>query len=180
LRSVLTCSLAALITSEQRTVVNSHDAQSAVERELVLRLASLLWRISRASTMETGLFEIQAKHLLGLRKTREAEPGSDKIIHRLFGPSDESDNGGIDSESAQMTTTLKPPGTKNPDHCSGDLAQCFLRLTHLPTFPLDRRAATRLNFGAKRPGLFLLSKAYTAASYGSGGADCVHITERNG
>jgi hypothetical protein len=32
-------------------------AQSAVERELVLRLASLLWRIRRATTMETGLFE---------------------------------------------------------------------------------------------------------------------------
>ena len=28
------------------------------------RLASLLWRLRRATTMETGLFEIQADYLL--------------------------------------------------------------------------------------------------------------------
>src|SRR5262245_22077833 len=44
----------------EATVVADFDAQSAVERELVLRLASLLWRLRRATTMETGLFEIQA------------------------------------------------------------------------------------------------------------------------
>src|SRR6185369_854378 len=86
----------------EAAVIADYDAQSAVERELVLRLASLLWRIRRASTMETGLFQIQAKHLLDFRKRREAELGSDEIIHRLFGPSDESDNR-IDSDSAQMT-----------------------------------------------------------------------------
>jgi hypothetical protein len=40
------------------------NAQSAVERELVLRLASLLWRLRRATTIESGLFKIQAKHSL--------------------------------------------------------------------------------------------------------------------
>jgi hypothetical protein len=74
--------------------------------------------------------------LLEFRKRREAELGSDEIIHRLFGPSDESDNR-IDSDSAQMTKPFKPPG-RNPDPCSGDLAQCFLRLAHLPSCPLDR------------------------------------------
>ena len=44
-------------------IIADYDAQSAVERELVLRLASLLWRLRRATAMETGLFEIQAKHL---------------------------------------------------------------------------------------------------------------------
>ncbi len=41
-------------------VIADYDAQSAVERELVLRLASLLWRLRRATTIETGLFGIQA------------------------------------------------------------------------------------------------------------------------
>lgn len=40
-----------------------YNARSAVERELVLRLASLLWRLRRATAMETGLFELQAKNL---------------------------------------------------------------------------------------------------------------------
>jgi hypothetical protein len=34
--------------------VPDYDAQSAVERELVLRLASVLWRLRRATTMDTG------------------------------------------------------------------------------------------------------------------------------
>src|ERR1700745_642505 len=41
-------------------IIADYDAQSPVERELVLRLASLLWRLRRATAMETGLFEIQA------------------------------------------------------------------------------------------------------------------------
>src|SRR6478672_6133067 len=45
----------------EQAVIADYDAQSAVERELVLRLASLLWRLRRATTMETGLFEIQAE-----------------------------------------------------------------------------------------------------------------------
>src|SRR4029079_5708906 len=87
----------------EAVITADYDAQSAVERELVLRLASLLWRIRRATRMESGLFEIQATQLLEFRKRREAEPGSDEIIHRLFGPSDESDTR-IDSDSAQMTS----------------------------------------------------------------------------
>ena len=47
----------------EAAIIADYDAQSAVERELVLRLASLLWRLRRATTMETGLFEIQADYL---------------------------------------------------------------------------------------------------------------------
>src|SRR4051812_32712159 len=65
----------------EAAVMADYGAQSAVERELVLRLASLLWRIRRATTIETGLFEIQAKHLLEFRKTRDARPS---FIRRLI------------------------------------------------------------------------------------------------
>jgi hypothetical protein len=47
----------------EAAITADYDAHSAVERELVLRLTSLLWRLRRATTMETGLFEIQADHL---------------------------------------------------------------------------------------------------------------------
>ena len=52
----------------EAAIIADYDAQSAVERELVLRLASLLWRLRRATTIETGLFEIQADHLRGFRQ----------------------------------------------------------------------------------------------------------------
>jgi hypothetical protein len=38
----------------EAAITADYDAQSAVERELVLRLASLLWRLRRATMMETG------------------------------------------------------------------------------------------------------------------------------
>src|SRR3954454_4861593 len=60
----------------EAAITADYDAQSAVERELVLRLASLLWRIRRATTMETGLFDIQAKHLLEFRMRRDAQQSS--------------------------------------------------------------------------------------------------------
>jgi hypothetical protein len=34
-------------------IIADYDAQSAVECELVLRLASILWRLRRATTIET-------------------------------------------------------------------------------------------------------------------------------
>ena len=58
----------------EAAIIADYDAQSAVERELVLRLASLLWRLRRATIMETGLFEIQADHLIGFRQARQLIP----------------------------------------------------------------------------------------------------------
>jgi hypothetical protein len=54
--------IAALEDSEdyeafEAAVIFDYDAESAVERELVLRLASVLWRLRRATGIETALFE---------------------------------------------------------------------------------------------------------------------------
>jgi len=58
----------------EASITADYDAQSAVERELVLRLTSLLWRLRRATTIETGLFEIQADHLSDFRKAKSPLP----------------------------------------------------------------------------------------------------------
>src|SRR4051812_2493129 len=111
----------------EATIIADYDAQSAVERELVLRLASLLWRIRRASTMETGLFEIQARHVLDCRNTRARGP-----IERFF-------DADVPSGTAHSATKMQAPAAQeNADHRSSELAECFLRLASLPTFPLDR------------------------------------------
>src|ERR1700758_887016 len=69
----------------ETAVIDDYDAQSAVERELVLRLASILWRLRRATTMETGLFEIQADHLRDYRQNHQLLPGSRDVMHAVFG-----------------------------------------------------------------------------------------------
>jgi hypothetical protein len=57
-----------------------------LERELVLRLASLLWRLRRATTMETALFQIQAEHLSGFKQA--VHPASREVVYALFGRAD--------------------------------------------------------------------------------------------
>ena len=47
----------------EAAIIADYDARAAVERELVLRLASLLWRMRRATAIETDLFQIQAEIL---------------------------------------------------------------------------------------------------------------------
>src|SRR5437773_7831125 len=74
--------------SFEAAITADYDAQSAVERELVLRLASLLWRLRRATTMETGLFEIQAEHLREFRQVRQVHPDPGTVVHGMFGQTD--------------------------------------------------------------------------------------------
>ena len=115
----------------EAAVIVDYDAQSAVERELVLRLASLLWRIRRATAIETGLFEIQATQLLEFRRKRFAQQRS---MRRFVPPTDLDEGVGSDPERIAQASF----SARNADACSPDLAQCFLRLANLPTYPLDR------------------------------------------
>src|SRR3954451_10660082 len=67
----------------EAAIIADYDAQSAVERELVLRLASVLWRLRRATTMETGLFEIQADHVREFRQVRHVGTDSPGIGNEM-------------------------------------------------------------------------------------------------
>ena len=41
----------------EATIIADYETETAVERELVLRLASVLWRLRRAIGIESGIFE---------------------------------------------------------------------------------------------------------------------------
>ena len=123
----------------EAAIIADYDVQSAVERELVLRLASLLWRLRRATTMETGLFEIQADYLREFRQGRQTQPKSQEIIYARFARADSVD-ADPDRASHGITngTEARPSsGPKSVDPAT-DLARCFLRLANLPSYPLDR------------------------------------------
>jgi hypothetical protein len=49
----------------EATIISDYCAETAVARELVLRLASLLWRLRRATAIETQLFEMRAEAAAG-------------------------------------------------------------------------------------------------------------------
>jgi hypothetical protein len=123
----------------EAAITGDYDAQSTVERELVLRLASLLWRLRRATTMETGLLEMQADHLREFRQARQVHPDSRKIVHAMFARADPID---ADSDRAShgITTATETVRSSEPEPVepATDLARCFLRLANLPSFVLDR------------------------------------------
>ena len=122
----------------EAAIIADYDVQSAVERELVLRLASLLWRLRRATTMETGLLEIQADHLRGVRQGNQTQPNSREIIHARFGWADSVE---ADPDRASHGITNGPearPSSPKPVDPATELARCFLRLANLASYPLDR------------------------------------------
>jgi hypothetical protein len=121
-------------------VTADYDAQSAVERELVLRLASLLWRLRRATTIESGLFKIQAQHLLQFRKRRQIYQEREKIIDSMYRNTlaTEEDMQQDDIEPGSSTLDPGSLSTVEPADPSDDLTRAFVRLSNLPTCPLDR------------------------------------------
>jgi hypothetical protein len=125
----------------EATVIADYEAQSAVERELVLRLASLLWRLRRATTMETGLFEIQANHLKEFRQARLALPVSRTVIPSLVRRVDPVGHNS-NLASRDFTNATQAVAELNPIGPAVDptieLTRCFLRLANLPNFALDR------------------------------------------
>jgi hypothetical protein len=127
----------------EAAVTADYDAQSAVERDLVLRLASLLWRLRRATTIETGLFEIQADHLAEVEKKRHVAPDSRQIVYALFEqqPSAQPDHESPRSSATGDRNRMEWHDTRPASltgHPSVDLARCFLRLANQPNFALDR------------------------------------------
>ena len=123
----------------EATIIADYDAQSAVERELVLRLASLLWRLRRATTMETGLFEIQAEYLSEFRQVRQTLRTSREVVHAILGRADSTN---YDRDPASRGITNVQTSELNPVAPAVDrtveLTRCFLRLANLPNFALDR------------------------------------------
>jgi hypothetical protein len=68
----------------EAAIIADYDAQTAVERELVLQLASLLWRIRRATANETDLLQIQAEILRKRDVAAETEPDPRRIVCRML------------------------------------------------------------------------------------------------
>jgi hypothetical protein len=114
----------------EAAIIADYDAQSAVERELVLRLASLLWRLRRATTIETGLFEIEAEPAGGATRSHQVGPDSREVVRALFGSRDLTNSSGdLQAFGVRAKPSVGP---------AAELTQCYLRLTNLPNFALDR------------------------------------------
>jgi hypothetical protein len=121
--------------SFQQAIASEFEAQTAVERELVLRLASLMWRLRRALSVETGLFEIQSQNLSDAQADQSGEapplykirPAPSSYSNGIAAPCAFND---ISAECMRQTMSraAKPI----------DLARCFLGLSTFDDGALDR------------------------------------------
>ena len=108
----------------EATVISDYDASSAVERELVLRLASVLWRLRRATGIETALFEAMTERPCNF---------SPKTFNWTYDFA-ESDQLSKDSAQEANEPMRNDPRSVRKQH----IAESFLRLSDLPTCPMDR------------------------------------------
>jgi hypothetical protein len=120
----------------EMAVTADYDAQSAVERELVLRLASVLWRLRRATAIETGLFRLQASQLLQFRQRRHAQRERQNIIDSMCRSAVAIEGDAPHHE--EPATNLASGSPDWPADQSDGLTRAFVRLNNLPTYPLDR------------------------------------------
>jgi hypothetical protein len=121
----------------EAAVIADYDAHTAVERELVLWLASLLWRLRRATAIETELFRIQAEILRDRRNQPRSQGQQEwpqaipfRVIEAAIPLRDES----VDNWNERDPRRADPPATCSfpigppRDMSPRDLAHCFQRL----------------------------------------------------
>jgi hypothetical protein len=116
---------------------------SAVEQELVSRLASLFWRLRRSTLIETSLFQQQGRGAIQHKFGPQPEPdvaglGMDMLYRLLRSP----------QTSQPSTGTAPTPELGDREINSGrglentmnlpNPATVLLRLCHLNSFPIER------------------------------------------
>jgi hypothetical protein len=122
----------------ERAIKSDYSPQTAIEGQLVSRLASLLWRLRRAVIVESGLLNIQAEAIQSPCSRRTSESDVDRLsIFRKFLHSsnlenpmskqqEEKDDIGVDSIGAETNRT------------NANIARSFLRLTNLDNQVFER------------------------------------------
>jgi len=136
---ITTLETAADYQTFESSIVSDYQPHSATEHELVSRLASVLWRLRRATSIETGLFQIQGELL---------QNGSADPLQRRTVPLPEW----YDELDVAPTNNSYPihPGDRDKTEQASDatqqLAFCFLKVSRLGygTFDLLTRYETAL------------------------------------
>src|SRR5262249_42025788 len=127
----------------ERALIGSVDPRSIIELTLVHRLANLVWRLGRASAIETGLFELQGELLLARQQDLSRgsnqpsmQPSTTPINGHGKGPCSNGRHDLQDSDQKPLSTSMRAP----LERClkSRAIAQCFLRLSNLDPTLLDR------------------------------------------
>jgi hypothetical protein len=117
----------------EAAVIADYDARTAVERELVLRLASLLWRLRRIISIETDLLRIQSEIVHERRAALGDSMGESDSDSKTRSPPFIYEAGSM----GQSDQEYQPPSDMLPVSAR-DLTYCFLRLGNLDNGAFER------------------------------------------
>ena len=124
----------------EAAIIADYDARTAVKRELVLRLASLLWRLRRATMIETELLRIQAEVLRDRRSghlTVRSRNTLSPILGGAIPAARDAQEDQTDSDSCSAIHSASRSAAQ-PISSARDLAHCFLRLANLDNGIFER------------------------------------------
>jgi hypothetical protein len=98
----------------EAAIVADYSPGSAAEHELIIRLASLFWRLRRAAAIESGLLQIQGEILRQRVVSHDVPHGRIALV--------------VPGASSAQQTIAK----------NADIARCFLRLANLDNGLFER------------------------------------------
>jgi hypothetical protein len=125
-------------------IIADYEPQTTIERALVERLASLLWRLRRAATIETGLFELQGKAIRDRRSRdqQKARPDQLTVFRNLLNQAKpanitEPRPAKADTQSAPADVASNDDQTIAPPRAL-DISRSYLRLDNIDSGILER------------------------------------------
>jgi hypothetical protein len=104
------------------SIMADYQPDSAIQRELVVRLASVLWRLRRSTLIETGLFEMQGELYRNRAPRRRTVPPPD--WHDERDPVATSNGLAIAARDHEL-------GSRDALDAADALATCYLQVSRL-------------------------------------------------
>jgi hypothetical protein len=125
----------------EAAIIADYDAETAVERELVLRLASLLWRIRRATSIETNLLCLQAEVSRDQRRLQGGRSNLSCEILSIEAPPDRTDvsshaSSELDINPGVARTDARP--SRSTTNFGRAMAHSFQQLVNFDMAVFDR------------------------------------------
>jgi hypothetical protein len=119
----------------EAAILTEYLPQTPVEQELVRRLASLFWRLRRATSIETGLLRMQSEILQAFRSSRQK-----RVETREEGAACWcSETGPEPRQEILLDDGVQVgDGSTSPTNPSRDIALSYLRLANLDNELIDR------------------------------------------
>ena len=156
----------------ERAIKSDYSPQTAIEGQLVSRLASLLWRLRRAVIVESGLLNIQAETICNQSARSRPTRGQDldrlSIFHKFLRPLDLDTRSGQDQEASGdiRMDSIRSVGAET-NQTNTNIARSFLRLTSLDNQVFERLGRYETNLWRQTAQTLLLLSSIEFGSKGS-------------